>query len=111
MNLTLAKMKKRRHFEGPNPFAKGAPPPPALLQTAQEGLPHAMRLEGLRNGNFHTVRDYERQLSLAEGKKRYQTLQTMEHEYDRLRSQHGLLQGRAAERMQDLKQLLGIKDA
>ena len=109
MNLVLAKIRKRRHEEGRNPFNKGAPPP-VYLQTGHDNLAHAIRLENLRKGNFHVARDYERQLELADKRKRYQILQTHEMEYNRLRaaSQHGLLQGRAQERMEDLKTLLGV---
>ena len=109
MNLVLAKIKKRRHEEGRNPFFKGAPPP-VYLQTGHDNLAHAIRLENLRKGNFHVARDYERQLELADKRKRYQILQTHEMEYNRLRSasQHGLLQARAQERMEDLKTLLGV---
>ena len=109
MNLVLAKLKKRRHEDGRNPFVKGKPPP-AYLQTGHDGLAHAIRLENLRKGNFHVARDYERQLELADKRKRFQILQTHEMEYNRLRSasQHGLLQARAQERMEDLKNLLGV---
>ena len=109
MNLTLAKIKKRRIQEGRNPFDKTVLPP-AYLQTRHDYLSHAIRLENLRKGNFHVARDYERQLELADKRKRYQMLQTHEMEYNRLRSasQHGLLQGRAQERMEDLKTLLGV---
>ena len=109
MNLVLAKLKKRRHEDGKNPFVKGALPP-VYLQTGHDGLAHSIRLEKLRKGNFHVVRDYERQLELADKRKRYQALQTHEMEYNRLRSasQHGLLQARAQERMEDLKNLLGV---
>ena len=111
MNLSLAKMKKQRHRESINPFTKHAPLP-ALLQTAQEGLPHAMRLEQLRKGNWHTARDYDRQLQMTDSRKRYQMLQTNNHEYDKLRSiDYGLLQPRAMQRMEDLRKLLNIKDA
>ena len=111
MNLVLAKLKKRRHEEGRNPFVKGALPP-VYLQTGHDAddLAHAIRLETLRKGNFHVVRDYERQLELSDKRRRYQALQTHEMEYNRLRaaSQHGLLQARAQERMEDLKNLLGV---
>ena len=111
MNLVLAKLKKRRHEDGRNPFVKGALPP-VYLQTGHDHLElaHAIRLENLRKGNFHVTRDYERQLELADKRKRYQALQTHEMEYNRLRavSQHGLLQARAQERMEDLKTLLGV---
>ena len=109
MNLTLAKIKKRRIQEGRNPFDKTVLPP-AYLQTRHDYLSHAIRLENLRKGNFHVVRDYERQLELSDKRKRYQALQTHESEYNRLRSasQHGLLQARAQERMEDLKNLLGV---
>ena len=108
MNLLLAKLKKRHHQDGSNPFAKGAPSP-AYLQTRHDGLAHAIRLENLRKGNFHVVRDNERQLALAEGRKRYQMLQTHETEYNRLRAvSHGLLQARAQDRMEDLKNMLGV---
>ena len=109
MNLTLAKIKKRRFQEGRNPFDKTVLPP-AYLQTRHDYLSNAIRLENLRKGNFHVVRDYERQLALAENRKRYQMLQTSEMEYNQLRaaSQHGQLQARAQERMEDLKNLLGV---
>jgi hypothetical protein len=109
MNLTLAKIKKRRIQEGRNPFDKTVLPP-AYLQTRHDYLSNAIRLETLRKGNFHVVRDYERQLELSDKRKRYQALQTHESEYNRLRSasQHGLLQARAQERMEDLKNLLGV---
>ena len=111
MNLGLARLKKQRHRERENPFTKHAPLP-VLLQTAQEGLPHAMRLEQLRKGNWHTARDYDRQLEMTDKRKRYQALQTNQTEYDRLRStDHGLLQGRAMVRLEELKAMLGIKDA
>ena len=110
MNLTLAKLKKRRHMEGRNPFTQKTVLPPAYLQTSHDNLAHAIRLENLRKGNFHVVRDYERQLALADGRRRYQALQTHEMEHNRLRaaSQHGQLQARAQERMEDLKNLLGV---
>ena len=112
MNLVLAKLKKRRHEEGRNPFVMGGALPPVYLQTGHDAddLAHAIRFETLRKGNFHVVRDYERQLELADKRKRYQALQTHEMEYNRLRSasQHGLLQARAQERMEDLKTLLGV---
>jgi hypothetical protein len=109
MNLTLAKIRKRRIQEGRNPFDKTVLPP-AYLQTRHDYLSNAIRLETLRKGNFHVVRDYERQLELSDKRKRYQALQTHESEYNRLRSasQHGLLQARAQERMEDLKNLLGV---
>ena len=109
MNLTLAKIKKRRIQEGRNPFDRTVLPP-AYLQTRHDYLAHAIRLENLRKGNFHVVRDYERQLALSENRKRYQALQTHESEYNQLRSasQHGQLQARAQERMEDLKKLLGV---
>ena len=109
MNLTLAKIKKRRVQEGRNPFDKTVLPP-AYLQTRHDYLSNAIRLEKLRKGNFNVVRDYERQLALAENRKRYQALQTHESEYNQLRaaSQHGQLQARAQERMADLKTLLGV---
>jgi hypothetical protein len=109
MNLTLAKIKKRRIQEGRNPFDKTVLPP-AYLQTRHDYLSNAIRLETLRKGNFHVVRDYERQLELSDKRKRYQALQTHESEYNRLRSasQHGLLQARAQQRMEDLKNLLGV---
>ena len=109
MNLTLAKIKQRRVQEGRNPFNKTTLPP-AYLQTRHDYLSHAIRLENLRKGNFHVVRDYERQLELSDKRKRYQALQTHETEYNRLRSasQHGLLQARAQERMEDLRKLLGV---
>ena len=109
MNLTLAKIKKRRFQEGRNPFDKTVLPP-AYLQTRHDYLSNAIRLENLRKGNFHVVRDYERQLALAENRKRYQALQTHESEYNQLRaaSQHGQLQARAQKRMEDLKNLLGV---
>ena len=110
MNLTWAKYRKRRQVESRDPFAR-RPRLTAFLQTEQEGLAHAIRLEGLRKGNFHTVRDYERQFSVNENRNRYQMLQTHQTEYDRLRSDHGLLGARAAQRMEDLKNLLGVKDA
>ena len=109
MNLTLAKLKKRRIQEGRNPFDRTIPPP-TYLQTRHDYLSHAIRLENLREGKLHVVRDYERQLAQAENRKRYQALQTHEMEYSRLRaaSQHGQLQARAQERMEDLKNLLGL---
>ena len=109
MNLVLAKIRKRRIEEGRNPFDKTVLPP-AYLQTRHDYLSHAIRLENLRKGNFHVARDYERQLELSDKRKRYQALQTHETEYNRLRSasQHGLLQARAQERMEDLKNLLGV---
>ena len=109
MNLTLAKIKKRRIQEGRNPFDRTVLPP-AYLQTRHDYLSNAIRLENLRKGNFHVVRDYERQLALAENRRRYQMLQTHESEYNQLRSasQHGQLQARAQERMEDLKNLLGV---
>ena len=109
MNITLAKIKKRRVQEGRNPFDKTVLPP-AYLQTRHDYLSNAIRLENLRKGNFHVVRDYERQFALAENRKRYQALQTHEAEYNQLRaaSQHGQLQARAQERMEDLKNLLGV---
>ena len=109
MNLTLAKVKKRRIQEGRNPFDRTVLPP-AYLQTRHDYLSNAIRLENLRKGNFHVVRDYERQLALAENRKRYQVLRTHEMEYNQLRaaSQHGQLQARAQERMEDLKNLLGV---
>ena len=109
MNLTLAKLKKRRIQEGRNPFDKTVLPP-AYLQTRHDYLSNAIRLENLRKGNFHVVRDYERQLALAENRRRYQMLQTHESEYNHLRSasQYGQLQARAQERMEDLKNLLGV---
>ena len=109
MNLTLAKIRKRRIQEGRNPFDKTVLPP-AYLQTSHDYLSHAIRLENLRKGNFHVVRDYERQLALAENKKRYQLLQTHETEYVKLRAaaHHGQLQARAEERMQDFKSLLEV---
>ena len=109
MNLTLAKIKKRRIQEGRNPFDRTVLPP-AYLQTRHDYLAHAIRLENLRKGNFHVVRDQERQLALSENRKRYQALQTHEMEYNQLRaaSQHGQLQARAQERMEDLKKLLGL---
>ncbi len=109
MNLTLAKTRKRRIQEGRNPFDKTVLPP-AYLQTSHDYLSHAIRLENLRKGNFHVVRDYERQLALAENRKRYQLLQTHETEYNKLRAaaNHGQLQARAEERMVDLKILLGV---
>ena len=109
MNLTLAKIKKRRIQEGRNPFDKTTLPP-AYLQTRHDYLSNAIRLENLRKGNFHVTREYERQLALAENRKRYQMLQTHESEYNQLRaaSQHGQLQARAQERMADLKTLLGV---
>ena len=109
MNLTLAKIKKRRIQEGRNPFDKTVLPP-AYLQTRHDYLAHEIRLENLRKGNVHVVRDYERQLALAENRKRYQALMTHESEYNQLRaaSQHGQLQARAQERMEDLKNLLGV---
>ena len=111
MNLSLAKLKKQRHRESENPFTKHAPLP-ALLQTAQEGLPHAMRLEQLRKGNWENARNYDRQLAMTDSRKRYQMQQTHNHEYDKLRSiDHGLLQPRAMQRMEDLRKLLNIKDA
>ena len=108
MNLTLAKIRKRRIQEGRNPFERSVPP--AYLQTSHDYLSHAIRLENLRKGNFHVVRDYERQLALAENRKRYQLLQTHETEYNKLRAaaNHGQLQARAEERMADLKTLLGV---
>ena len=109
MNLTLAKIRKRSIQEGRNPFDRTVLPP-AYLQTRHDYLSNAIRLENLRKGNFHVVRDYERQLELSDKRKRYQILQTHEMEYNRLRSvsQHGLLQARAQERMEDLKNLLGV---
>ena len=109
MNLTLAKIRKRRIQEGRNPFDKTVLPP-AYLQTRHDYLSNAIRLETLRKGNFHVARDYERQLEMSDKRKRYQALQTHETEYNRLRaaSQHGLLQARAQERMEDLKNLLGL---
>ena len=109
MNLTLAKIRKRRIQEGRNPFDRTVMPP-AYLQTRHDYLSNAIRLETLRKGNFHVVRDYERQLELSDKRKRYQALQTHETEYNRLRSasQHGLLQARAQERMEDLRKLLGV---
>ena len=83
MNLTLAKIKKRRIQEGRNPFDRTVPPP-AYLQTRHDYLSHAIRLENLRKGNFHVTRAYERQLALAENRKRYQALQTHEMEYNLL---------------------------
>ena len=84
--------------------------PPAYLQTRHDYLSNAIRLENLRKGIFHVVRENERQLALSENRKRYQVLQTHETEYNRLRSasQHGQLQARAQERMEDLKNLLGV---
>ena len=110
MNLTLAKIKKRRIQEGRNPFDKTVLPP-AYLQTRHDYLSNAIRLENLRKGNFHVAREYTRQLELSDNRKRYQALQTHEMEYNQLRaaSQHGQLQARAQERMQDLKTLLGVK--
>ena len=110
MNLTWAKYKKQRQEAHRDPFAR-RPLSKAFLQPEQEGLAHAIRLEGLRKGNFHTVRNYERQLSVIENRNRYQILQTHQTEYDRLRADHGLLGARAAQRMEDLKNLLGINDA
>ena len=109
MNLTLAKIKKRRIQEGRNPFDRTVLPP-AYLQTRHDYLSNAIRLENLRKGNFHVVRDYERQLALAENRKSYQMLQTHQAEYHQSRSasQHGQLQARAQERMEDLKNLLGV---
>ena len=109
MNLTLAKIKKRRFQEGRKPFDKTVLPP-AYLQTRHDYLSNAIRLENLRKGNFYVIRDYERQLALAENRKRYQALQTHESENNQLRaaSQHGQLQARAQERMEDLKNLLGV---
>ena len=105
----LAKLRKRRQMEGRNPFNETVLPP-AFLQATHDNLAHAIRLENIRKGFFHVVRDYERQLALADGRKRYQALQTHEMEYNRLRaaSQPGLLQARAPGRMEDFKSLLGV---
>ena len=112
MNLTWAKkLKLRRHVESQDPFAKSRPLQALLHNAQQDNTAHAIRLENLRKGNFHTVRDYERQLSVVENRKRYQMLQTQQAEYDRLKSDHGLLGARAAQRMEELKTMLGIKDA
>jgi hypothetical protein len=108
MNLTLAKIRKRRIQEGRNPFDRTVLPP-AHLQTRHDYLSNAIRLETLRKGNFHAARDYERQLEMSDKRKRYQALQTHESEYNRLRSvSHGQLQARAQERMVDLKNILGV---
>jgi hypothetical protein len=70
-----------------------------------------MRLEQLRKGNWHTARDYDRQLQMTDSRKRYQMLQTNQTEYDKLRSiNHGLLQPRAMQRMEDLRKILNIKE-
>ena len=111
MNLGLAKWKKRRHHDGRNPFSRyGTAPSPAYLRTSHDGLSHAMRLKRIRNGNWHTHREYERQLELASGKKHYQLHQTHEMEYQKLKSaaNHGLLESHAQARMEDLKNLLGV---
>ena len=112
MNLGLAKWKKRRHHDGRNPFSRyGTAPSPAYLRTSHDdGLAHAMRLERIRNGSWHTNREYERQLELTSGKKRYQLHQTHEMEYQKLKSatNHGLLEAHAQGRMEDLKNLLGL---
>ena len=110
MNLELARLKYRKDWKPRRPFMQslGAP---AQLQTAPEDMSHKMRLMELRKHNFKRHVDYENQLKLADSKRRYQALQTDQTEYDRLlsASSHGLLTGRAHQRMEDLMNLVGIR--
>ena len=109
MNLELAKIKYRQNWQPKTPFMKSAGAP-AQLQTHPSELARSMRLANLRKNNFKVNQDYENQLKLSDSRRRYQLRQTEEIEYNRLlsASTHGLLQGRAQERMEDLKVLLNI---
>jgi hypothetical protein len=109
MNLALAKIKYRQNWKPKQPFMKSAGAP-AQLQTHPSELARSMRLSNLRKNNFKVNQDYENQLKLSDSRRRYQLRQTEEIEYNRLlsASTHGLLQGRAQERMEDLKTLLNI---
>jgi hypothetical protein len=109
MNLELAKIKYRKNWKPRRPFMQSAGSPPQL-QTHPDEMAHSMRLANLRRNHVKRHTDYENQLKLADGRRRYQVRQTEESEYNRLlsASTHGLLQGRAQERMSDLKELLGV---